>query len=571
MCDVSEYYLPPSPVLSRFREKRIEPRAGRRRSTRVWGLVAGTMRRVERQGMVVNMPRIALLLLLALDASYTYPLAVKSPRRVTSMLKSTRSYSSLLHLTEEHCYAFNAVHVSAAWMQLSRLRRGGKQNRGSTRASGKQQQQSAQLAEGNGGRASVWPTRLHHQLLPLAERTIHLAEGKKLSGRAIANVCYGSVASGMRSCKESAPLFRALADAVPRRLNECTPQAIANIAWAYATAGESCPELFDAMATNAAPRLDEFEAQHLSRTAWAYASSGEASPGLFKALAHAAEPRLDEFEAKHLSMTAWAFATVNRRSPALFDAIAAEATPRLSEFEPQAICNIAWAYATLGHPAPALFHKLAQVASPQLHRFTPQGLANLAYAFNGAGTQDGEHTALLRSIAAAAAPRLDEFSPQNLVNLVLPLVSAGYKDAAFFDALAVSASPRVATQFAEFPRGLSVLVSAYAQAGVSSPELFDEMAVWLEPQLDDLTPQAVVSIASAYATLTGHQRATKLFDAVAAVVAARLDEFSVAELGQLAMAFARASFSDRSYTLFAPQEEALPEGAITSASELENA
>ena len=104
------------------------------------------------------------------------------------------------------------------------------------------------------------------------------------------------------------------------------------------------------------------------------------------------------------------------------------------------------------------------------------------------------------------------------------------------------------------------------------PNLMDvSSARWLEPQLDDLTPQAVVSIASAYATLTGHQRATKLFDAVAAVVAARLDEFSVAELGQLAMAFARASFSDRSYTLFAPQEEALPEGGIASASELEKA
>ena len=62
-------------------------------------------------------------------------------------------------------------------------------------------------------------------------------------------------------------------EAAPR-LGEFTPQALANTAWAFATAGVPAPTLFAAVAKEAEPRLGEVNEQGLSNTAWAFAKAG---------------------------------------------------------------------------------------------------------------------------------------------------------------------------------------------------------------------------------------------------------------------------------------------------------
>ncbi|EJK74327.1 hypothetical protein THAOC_03999, partial [Thalassiosira oceanica] len=58
------------------------------------------------------------------------------------------------------------------------------------------------------------------------------------------------------------------------------PQALSNVVWAYATAGESHPELFKKMGDHIAllERLDSFDPQALSNTAWAFATAGVPHP-----------------------------------------------------------------------------------------------------------------------------------------------------------------------------------------------------------------------------------------------------------------------------------------------------
>ena len=471
-------------------------------------------------------------------AAMSPPLAVKKPQALTSMVNQAGSVHSLIKLTDEHCYAFNQVHASAAWMQLSKLKR--KRHFGMSK-------------------------KLEQNLEPLVERTIHLAASKQLSGRAIANIAYGSVKSGMRSSPSSEVFFDALEEsASARRLSECTPQALANLVWAFATARKRAPGLFSALAAAAAPKLDDFESQHLSMTAWSYATSDYAAPALFDGIATASLPRLDEFEPRHLSVTAWSFATLGRRSPQLFDGIARESVRRLDEFNPQDFCNLAWAFATVGHSAPLLFDHMAEEAAPQLDDFTPQGLANFAYAFNGAPSmQYALRDRMLKDIAKASIPRLDDFSSRNLVNLVLPLTSHGLRDPQFFDALAKTVKPRL-NDFKDFPQGLSHLAWAFAEAGNTDAALFDQMAATIEPRVEELTPHAVSRTAWAFVAQPS-PAAARLFDAIAAVVAARVREFSAQELGQLGMAFARASFATTRYTWTRQDAEALDSSSAADA------
>ena len=89
-------------------------------------------------------------------------------------------------------------------------------------------------------------------------------------------------------------------------MRELNPQALANTAWAFATAGHAAPALFDAIAAETARCVRDFKPQELANTAWAFASAGHAAPALFDAIA--AATRLDECNPLDLTNTAWAFA-----------------------------------------------------------------------------------------------------------------------------------------------------------------------------------------------------------------------------------------------------------------------
>ena len=84
-------------------------------------------------------------------------------------------------------------------------------------------------------------------------------------------------------------------------MREFVPQALANTAWAFATAGHAAPALFDAIGMESAGRMDEFKPQELANTAWAFAKAGHAAPTLFNQhFARRCIALADEFSVENL-------------------------------------------------------------------------------------------------------------------------------------------------------------------------------------------------------------------------------------------------------------------------------
>ena len=75
----------------------------------------------------------------------------------------------------------------------------------------------------------------------------------------------------------------------------------------------SLNELFTAIMKEAKHSLDQFDAQGLANIAWAFAKAGQQDEQLFKAMAKMAEQRLDQFDAQGLANMAWAFATMGQQ------------------------------------------------------------------------------------------------------------------------------------------------------------------------------------------------------------------------------------------------------------------
>merc|ERR1712070_1100815 len=114
-----------------------------------------------------------------------------------------------------------------------------------------------------------------------------------------------------------------IARAAERQISEFKAQELANLAWAFATAGHTaCSPLFTAVATAAESRMPEFKPQELANLAWAFATLGCPRSKWPPRLARTCQRQIKDFKPQELAKTAWAFAKAGQADRPLFAAIA---------------------------------------------------------------------------------------------------------------------------------------------------------------------------------------------------------------------------------------------------------
>jgi hypothetical protein len=194
--------------------------------------------------------------------------------------------------------------------------------------------------------------------------------------------------------------------------------------------------------------LSEFKPQDFSNIIWAYATAGESHPQLYKKLGNhiIAMKDLGQFKPQELSNLIWAFATAGESNPNLFSKIGDHivAMKDLSGFMPQALSNIIWAYATAGKSHPLLFQKLALVAIARPKGFTSQGIANLLWAYATSAIID-QH--LFTSFAPAVKSVLSQCNNQDLANVAWAYAVANVNDPVLFNTDFVTALQSKANGF----------------------------------------------------------------------------------------------------------------------------
>ncbi len=164
------------------------------------------------------------------------------------------------------------------------------------------------------------------------------------------------------------------------------PQNIANIVWAFATAGESHTKLFLNLANNIVSHtnLSRFNPQDLSNIVWAYTNAGKSHPQLFKKLAHhvVAQGGLSGFKPQDVSNFIWVYATARESHPLLFQKLAdVDITTRTNDFDPQAISNLLWANAAMGQMNRQLFLSFAPTVKSIMGKCSRQDVSNIGWAY----------------------------------------------------------------------------------------------------------------------------------------------------------------------------------------------
>lgn len=248
---------------------------------------------------------------------------------------------------------------------------------------------------------------------------------------------------------------------------------------------------FDVLAFEALPKLKDFNSHDLANVLWAFGSAGARNARLFEGAAEriVALDSLDGFDPQALSNILWSFATARVPHDELYDKAGryvAEAG-RLGRFLPQNLCNILWAFATAGQRNPRLFRMIANhiLELDSMHDYGTQAISSIAWAY---ATARAPNPRLFEKLSVAAVEKQSQFSPQGIASFLWSCSGSGHTDPVVFSSLA----PTVKCLLGKFSgQGLASIGWAYAVADVGAPSLFDASFVeaCLEKEKDFTTTE----------------------------------------------------------------------------------
>jgi type IV secretory pathway VirB3-like protein len=245
------------------------------------------------------------------------------------------------------------------------------------------------------------------------------------------------------------------------------PQEIANLLWAFATAGVP-PDaaLVGLMSSAAVSKSKDFKPQAISNLMWAFSTMNvPLDTVLVQAMTSEAVSKSEQFEPQAISNLMWAFATSGvPPDAALVRAMSLAAVSKSTDFDPQAIANLMWALAKLGVPPDAaLVRAMSSEAVLKSRDFLPQAMSNLMWALATLGVTPD--VALVRAMSMGAVSKCGQFKPQAIANLVWAFATLGIP----LDAVLVRAvsSEIVSCRKRTFlPVNISNLMWAFATLGV---------------------------------------------------------------------------------------------------------
>ena len=150
-------------------------------------------------------------------------------RKINKLIIDVTGARELLGLHGQHGPSFNDVNLATCWSKLGRVR-------GPERS---------WLRSDDGTR-----------LLALREQTT--GQVRTLGARELSNIAHAIAKLDLRGAAWGRSLWKDLEGAALARRSEFEPQALANLAWAFATAGRATHALLDAVAEESAGRVREF-------------------------------------------------------------------------------------------------------------------------------------------------------------------------------------------------------------------------------------------------------------------------------------------------------------------------
>jgi len=273
------------------------------------------------------------------------------------------------------------------------------------------------------------------------------------------------------------------------------PQAVAIVAWAFATLGFHAPHLFAEIDHRSKLLVEEGDTQSIANTAWACATLSFQAPNLFAEIDCQSEWLVKEGNPQEVANTAWACATLGFEAPRLFVEIDRHSEWLVEEGNPQNVANVILACATIGFDAPCLLAFIEGKSKQLVETWHPQDFSNTAWAFAKLGA---EAPMFFAEIDRRSGWLVKKGKPQAVANTAWACARLGVEAPHLFAEIE-SGSKWLVTE--GDPQNVANTAWALAKLGYKAPNLFaeiDRQSSWL---VREGNPQEVANTAWACATI----------------------------------------------------------------------
>jgi len=375
----------------------------------------------------------------------------------------------------------------------------------------------------------------------MADMSVSIISSQHMEARLMSNLVYAfALIKRNQTLHDGTTLLCRLSKYIIENAGSFEPQGVSNVLWAYATLGETCPQLFETFAellTSNLKLLEMFQPQHLANTVWSFSAAYTTNTPLFNKVAEVFVKQcrdLRNFKSQELSNILLAYARNSHSSPTLFTKVAQAVIEKIDRdldmFNPQDLSITVWAYATVGEPQPRLFEKVAtHIVNERgdLHDFIPNHLTNILWSY----AKIGEHTYtdLFDKIACVINKRdLAAFELRNISITAWSFATVNILHPTLFDLI----SDTVTTCKFEFHSQSTVnLLWAFASIGRVDHQLFSYLLSHVKSLLWDFTCHDLATVAWSYAV--ANVASPDLDCAFIAALQSKEDEFNDSQLRSL--------------------------------------
>lgn len=346
-----------------------------------------------------------------------------------------------------------------------------------------------------------------------------------------------SVALAFASAQQAnARLFDVISSEARRNIATYKPQEIANLAASHAKVRIDVPSFRQTLDDLAPEHLASFQSRDLAELAWAVGQLPGRNAACLTKVGGIASCRIGRFNPRDISTLAWGFADGRVSHDDLFTSISAKVVRGgLKGYSPQVLSTLLWAFARLSCRDDNLFREVVKTGLGNLNKFTPYDIANMMWAFARVSFQ--EIDVVVRLIAQWPQSKFDLFGAQSLSNLAWALATCRCVDCKGLFATIEKAALLNDMRTFE-PQALSNLAWSFATVrldGGDTTLLRAIASAAVEKGLADFSPQALSNIAWAFAKLrTEGQSARRLVEEIVAASACQLGSFSNQGLANLA-------------------------------------
>ncbi|CEL94643.1 unnamed protein product [Vitrella brassicaformis CCMP3155] len=301
-------------------------------------------------------------------------------------------------------------------------------------------------------------------------------------------------------------LFKKIRRSLERQVEQCTVRDVVQLTWAMSRVEEADEELFK---FTISPTIRSFmldlAARDLCTVAWAYANAGVSDPDLFSDLAASMLPKVKQFTAHDISSVAMALAQAEFAHKELFAGLKQQALKLVGTFSPLQLSRAVYGFGAAGVTDAKLYSALCDQILERKHVLYPENIVQTLV-----GLYEAEYLShpVVPALLELTSKKVQSIFAEDCVQIlhVLTKCPNNLRSPTLIDQLLTAIRQRIRTWWCFTAANVADLFEAMHELNITDDQLTNVILRQLAPLLRSGDPEDFLRIVGSLSYLPADDR-----------------------------------------------------------------